>query len=272
MLDENNQVVKDRNRDVELMRMAILNPSLRGLDKRLVLSEEEIKVITSHFQANVPQMIELVGRDKQNVEELVRKSTLFEVKRVGNGDSVLHPENALYKRGKVSNSTILVLSGKLIVYAGRDGFKAEAGPWVTLAPDALLMRNDEYVSDFSAYIESPELRYLLVAKSLDEQPGILPPRHASVKAANTGLPVLNNGNSNEDILRKSRDLISFKPNATKVLKSTMDVWRAEANAKTSVLGVSRTNSDSKEYRALQYRIPLSDDNIVSDPNEINLPV
>ena len=279
MLDENNRVVKNRNRDAELMRMAILNPSLRGLDKRMVLSEEEIKVITSHFLANVPQIIELIGRDSKKVEELVRKSTLFEVKRVGSGDSVLHPENSLYKKGKVSNSTILILSGKLVIYVGRDGFKAEAGPWTTLAPDALLMRNDEFISDFSAYIESPELRYLLIAKSLDEQ--VLPQRLAIGKAANTTTFITNQVHSTVDAIRNSRDHISLKPNATSEEKSAVETRRSvEVGISNCAVGINSTDININEYKPLlsnstnnEYKSLLSENiSVLSDPNEINLPV
>ena len=245
MLDENNRVVKNRNRDAELMRMAILNPSLRGLDKRMVLSEEEIKVITSHFLANVPQIIELIGRDSKKVEELVRKSTLFEVKRVGSGDSGLHSENSLYKKGKVSNCTILILSGKLVIYSGRDSFKAEAGPWTTLAPDALLMRNDEFISDFSAYIESPELRYLLVAKSLDEQ--VLPQRLTIGKATNVSTLTTNQVHSKiDDAIRNSRDHISFKPNASSEKKSAV-----ETSTSNYSFGIHNRDNNGTVYNPLQ---------------------
>ena len=86
LIDENNRVVKDRNRDVELMRMAILNPTLRSKDIKLMLSEEEVRVITAHFQSNVTQIMELVGNESSKIEKLVRNSTLFEIKRVGTGN------------------------------------------------------------------------------------------------------------------------------------------------------------------------------------------
>lgn len=136
LVDENQKVVKDRNRDVELMRMSMLNPSLLDLDKRLRLSSEEIRVITAHLLANVPSVVEMVGPSSEAVERLVRHSPVFEVKRVTDGltyehetygNSKLLPENRLYKRGKISNCCILILSGKVKVIVGRDGFNSEVG-------------------------------------------------------------------------------------------------------------------------------------------------
>jgi hypothetical protein len=147
------------------MRMAILNPSLLRLDERLKLSLEEVKAVAAYFEKNVPQIMELVGNDVNAIEDLVKQSTVVELKKtVKNTSAKLLPENLLYKRGKISNTCILVLAGKVQVVVGKDGFLSEIGPWMTLGQNALISKNDEYVPDFSAYIESPNLRFLRISK------------------------------------------------------------------------------------------------------------
>ena len=67
-------------------------------------------------------------------------------------DSGLPPEPAdvVYERGFPANFATLVLSGKLSVKAGVDGFRAEAGPWTLLGAGAL--RDVNFAPDFSAHV------------------------------------------------------------------------------------------------------------------------
>lgn len=44
-----------------------------------------------------------------------------------------------------------------------------SGAWSTLGQSALVMKDDEYVPDFSAYVDSPELRYLRISKPAKAQ-------------------------------------------------------------------------------------------------------
>jgi len=175
-IDEYNKVVKNRNRDFDLMRMSIINPSILGLDKRQQLSVDEIRVITAHLLANVPVIAQLMEKNAEAIENLVRSSTVVELKRAKPADGTeedtihsreQHPENVLYKRGKVANYCVLILSGKATVIVGKDDFRSEVGSWMTLGASALSSVEDEYVPDFSAYVESDELKYLRIPKPLN---------------------------------------------------------------------------------------------------------
>lgn len=185
-VDEYNQVVKNRNRDFDLMRMSIINPSILGLDKRQQLSPDEVRVITAHLQANVPVVAQLVGSNQQAIEALVRSSTVVELKRArpadGSEDTIhareQHPENVLYKRGKVANYCVLILSGKATVIVGKDDFRSEVGSWMTLGASALSPAEEEYVPDFSAFVESDELKYLRIAKPLNAGALLSTPQHS----------------------------------------------------------------------------------------------
>ena len=56
----------------------------------------------------------------------------------------------------------MVLSGKLVVLAGKDAFRAEAGPWTVLGAEALNVPEGDYIPDFTAYIESDHVRVVRV--------------------------------------------------------------------------------------------------------------
>ena len=66
------------------------------------------------------------------------------------------PSDVVYERGFPANFATLVLSGKLSVKAGVDGFRAEAGPWTLLGAGAL--RDENFVPDFSAHVATDSVR------------------------------------------------------------------------------------------------------------------
>ncbi len=49
--------------------------------------------------------------------------------------------------------------------AGKNGFRAEVGAWSTLGQESLVLGDDEYVPDFTAYVDLSELRYLGIVKT-----------------------------------------------------------------------------------------------------------
>lgn len=53
---------------------------------------------------------------------------------------------------------VLYDSGKIIIQAGRDGFRSELGPWTMLSLAAL--SEQDYASDYTAYVASETVRYL----------------------------------------------------------------------------------------------------------------
>jgi hypothetical protein len=80
----------------------------------------------------------------------------------------------LYVYGDSTETCTLVLQGRVCVRVGRDGFRTEVGAFAILARDAL-QEGASYVPDFSAFLSTPEVRYLsitktqfLKAKALDE--------------------------------------------------------------------------------------------------------
>lgn len=84
---------------------------------------------------------------------LLDQCPVYDLARSGDGYSEIHDSDLLFRKGEISDHMILVLTGKMIVLAGRDRFRSEAGPWTILGADALVMPSgSRYTPDFSAYI------------------------------------------------------------------------------------------------------------------------
>ena len=112
------------------------------------------------------------------VLELVRQTEDDDVEREGS--------DLFYKRGEPADYMIMVLTGKVMVLAGKDGFRSEAGPWSVIGTDSLKVNlsdhngnvttyakdsetdssfEETFIPDFSAYINSPILRYIKITRS-----------------------------------------------------------------------------------------------------------
>ena len=156
-------------RDLKTARIRLLNPHV--VDEKL--TPGEAKAIAAHLRANVPQLRSLFGvspetePDFADVERLVIRCPVLTMTRQGGLHSAA-PEDTLYRRGKVTDRCTLVISGKVEVSAGHEGFVSEMGPFSLLAADALLA--DRYVPDFSAVVASEQIRFLQIARSFLESP------------------------------------------------------------------------------------------------------
>lgn len=153
------------------------------------LSEEEIKEVIHVLQTSVPQIQVLFGDDIAGIEKLVRDSKVMFVS-LDNVDSasdlILRPspassprhispsitkmdsirsKNYIYKRDKVFNACTLVLNGQLKVIRDSDPKKEiDIGPYELIGSEALSSEEGIFVSNFSAYIASDELRCLRIMK------------------------------------------------------------------------------------------------------------
>ena len=164
-------------RDLDLVRLQLLDAKLHS-DR---LTSEEIKAVAAHLVTNLPQMRHLVGlSDGQEgdgsesrrqslpgellavVSELAAVSTVVELRRKSTDLLAPVQEDLLYRRGKVANSCVLVMSGKIAILAGKDAFRSELGPWTAIAADSLILPDGEYVPDFTAFVVSDTARVLIL--------------------------------------------------------------------------------------------------------------
>ncbi|KAH8070013.1 hypothetical protein JL721_5556 [Aureococcus anophagefferens] len=149
----------------------------RRLDAEFVderLSLEEVQAVTAHFMTNVRQLNSPANEDDgsrllnhDEMSALVRRSRVVELRRrTKNAHAdVIKDEDKIYVRGEAAAFATLVLNGKLSVLAGKDGFRAEAGPWSVLGADALTAAEGSFVPDFSAHVATESVRCIYVHRA-----------------------------------------------------------------------------------------------------------
>eukprot|EP00634_Sargassococcus_sp_CCMP2135_P011481 CAMPEP_0198653010 /NCGR_PEP_ID=MMETSP1467-20131203/6772_1 /TAXON_ID=1462469 /ORGANISM="unid. sp., Strain CCMP2135" /LENGTH=910 /DNA_ID=CAMNT_0044388957 /DNA_START=81 /DNA_END=2813 /DNA_ORIENTATION=+ len=115
---------------------------------------------------------------KEEMASLVRRSKVVDMKRVSKAHADKpRKEDIVFARDVPASYAVLVLSGKLSVVAGKDRFRAQAGPWTVLGADALVTPADEhYVPDFSANVATDVARLVYFhradyARAFSHHPG-----------------------------------------------------------------------------------------------------
>jgi hypothetical protein len=148
-------------RDPELARLRTLTNAEVNQDG---LTEEEVHSIGIYLFTNVPQIQRMFRENMADLQKLVRTSAVVSLTRQA-PQGERHPDDFLYRRGRHTNTCVLILSGSVEVFDdsgdAQDSTKARIkGPWTTLAPEALEAPEATHVTDFNAVIASEKLRYL----------------------------------------------------------------------------------------------------------------
>lgn len=163
------------------------------------LTSVEASAIGSHLRTNIRQLGPLTEEDTIRlltgcpVLDIERKGETFLPSAHGSSVTLIPEEDMMYKRGKPIDSMLLVLTGKvctiyshtlasdvdlysnwaiicfavhqLIVLAGKDQFRSEAGPWSVIGADAVTTaEGEEYIPDFSAFIGTATLRCVIITR------------------------------------------------------------------------------------------------------------
>ncbi|GMH90691.1 hypothetical protein TrVE_jg5975 [Triparma verrucosa] len=156
-VDVDNHIKVDR-RTFDWSRLRMLDA--RAVDK--TLSADEVKAASAHLLTNHSDVFSKLSESQLHtlvastpVVELdvdeMKKEYEGTMQKVDSWEVV--PDAVLYERGKKSSYSTLILSGKVIILAGKDKFRADAGAWKVLGADALM--SDIYEPDFTAFA-SPE--------------------------------------------------------------------------------------------------------------------
>ncbi|GMI42670.1 hypothetical protein TrCOL_g2899 [Triparma columacea] len=156
-VDVDNHIKVDR-RTFDWARLRLLDS--RAVDK--TLGADEVKAASAHLLTNHKDVF---GKLTENQLHTLLKTTPVvevdpdelrpEVKSGGRSEVVIdgvsmHRESVLYERGVKATHSTLVLGGRVIVLAGKDRFRADAGAWKVLGTDALM--SDDYEPDFTAFV------------------------------------------------------------------------------------------------------------------------
>jgi hypothetical protein len=161
--------------------LAVFNPVWQ--EKQYRLSAEEVSGITAHLGRHVfhedahdPCGLSL------SADALTWLVSVGEVvhaeRKTPSGVEDPYDEDCLFRKDTVAESCALVLQGRLTIRVGCENFRSEAGSFAVLAKDAL--RPSKFKLDFSAYLGTLKVRYLMVtkknfqqAKALDANPAAL---------------------------------------------------------------------------------------------------
>jgi metal transporter CNNM len=160
-----------RQKDRDLAMLALI--SGKSLNEKL--SFDEIQAISSHLTNNLPEFMTVCnhvsrGRvaDVASLQAVLSSALVVSGRRQSTEEMIIQkdplPEDVLFRRNEASRKCILVLSGKIIIYAGRDQFRSEMGPWSLIGVDALSQPDDQFVPDFSAFIFTENIRFLVLTK------------------------------------------------------------------------------------------------------------
>ena len=166
---EGNQKITVRDRSYARLKL------LYGDVVNDTMTVDELNAVTAHLMNNVPQF-EPALRDpvtklrisREELHSVLTRSILICINRVSTDEmiSTRHPDKTdiLYRHGTPSDKCILILSGKIVVYSGKDEFRSELGPWSIIGIDALGSEPYSFTPDYTAFILSSEVRYLVITR------------------------------------------------------------------------------------------------------------
>ncbi len=154
-------------RDMDLARFKALRSKITDES----LSVDEVEAIVAYLSQQVPEIQELLrmhGLEHEQeqdalalLEDIVRKAPVFNMKRKTplNADKP-NQDDILYRRGKLSNSCILILQGRVKLLHGQLENTSVLGSWSTLGAQALVVTEGTYIPDFTAFVDSDMLRFI----------------------------------------------------------------------------------------------------------------
>ncbi len=110
------------------------------------------------------------------MERLLHSCPVIDQNRVAVDGSEAEAADYVYRRDERADYMIMVLTGKIQVLAGKDKFRADAGPWTVIGTDSLYVLPDAdvsgissievgFVPDFSAYVASEHVRYIKITNA-----------------------------------------------------------------------------------------------------------
>eukprot|EP00511_Aplanochytrium_stocchinoi_P011014 CAMPEP_0204861724 /NCGR_PEP_ID=MMETSP1348-20121228/1858_1 /ASSEMBLY_ACC=CAM_ASM_000700 /TAXON_ID=215587 /ORGANISM="Aplanochytrium stocchinoi, Strain GSBS06" /LENGTH=637 /DNA_ID=CAMNT_0052011285 /DNA_START=145 /DNA_END=2058 /DNA_ORIENTATION=- len=154
IVDETDQYIHVEDNQTKVNRAAFDFARLRLLDshRETELSDGEVNVIVAHLTCNHSEFREI---STYNLEKLVRKTPVSQFSNSG---------VEIYEKDKPIDKFTLILSGKVKIRAGKEGFVSEVGPWSVLGTQALSQEEGTHISDFTATITSESLRCIQFSK------------------------------------------------------------------------------------------------------------
>ena len=161
IVDETDVFIAGDN--IQLDRTSFDWARLRLLDSKItdkMLSPDEVKAVCAHLRTNHATSVSALS-DVQ-LKTFIASQKVHDFKEAEQEVNEELPSDLMYKKGEMTNFCTLILSGKVTVLAGVDGFRSDAGAWTVLGSQALT--SDIYTPDFSAYVADGPCRCLRLSR------------------------------------------------------------------------------------------------------------
>jgi len=163
-VDVDHQVMVNDGREKKHLNLEVFNPVWMMREDRL--SREEVVAIAAHLSRTVFTADASLKLDIQTIEWLITTAEVQNRSR-STQPGVQEPDERdwVYRSGRATECCMLVLQGRLGLRVGREGFRSEAGAFSVLAKDALRTDLGVFTPDFSAFLATPKVRFLLISKA-----------------------------------------------------------------------------------------------------------
>lgn len=162
-VDVDHQVRVNDGREKKHLNLEVFNPVWMMREDRL--SPEEVVAISAHLSRALFADESKLKLELKTIEWLVASSEVQNRSR-HTQPGVLDQDarDMLYRHDTATEHCMLVLQGRLGLRAGREGFRSEAGAFSVLAKEALRTDLPTFVPDFSAFVCTPKVRFLLISR------------------------------------------------------------------------------------------------------------
>jgi len=163
-VDVDHHVRVNDGREKKHLNLEVFNPVWKQREDHL--SHEEVMVIAAHLSRTVFAPESNFKLDMKSIEWLVASSDVQNRSRYTQ-PGVQEPDvrDLLYKSDTQTEHCMVVLQGRLGLRAGRECFRSEAGAFCVLAKEALRQDEQTFVPDFSAFLRTPKVRFLLISRA-----------------------------------------------------------------------------------------------------------
>jgi hypothetical protein len=122
---------------------------------------DEIKVVAAHLSKNYPAVVSLLTDHQLFRMVATTLVSALPTAQQDVGDPL--PSDLMYETGKPSDTCTLILSGKVTIIFGRDGFRSDVSSWSLLAAGAL--EDPGFAPDFTAFVSSGPCRCLRITRA-----------------------------------------------------------------------------------------------------------
>jgi hypothetical protein len=137
---------------------------LRLLDSKITdqtLSFEEARAVAAHLSINFPHVVSALTEHQLHRLVLETPITILPTAVRDSGRAL--PVELLYERNVSADFATLVLTGKVSIVAGADGFRTDVSSWAFLGQNALL--DETYKPDFSAFVSRGPCRCIVIKRA-----------------------------------------------------------------------------------------------------------